>query len=77
MLSITTLVDPVVYNRIPEVRSSVYNRLKEQLLNTNIYDNEFDWDTEQLSVEFINGNTNKKCDDRLQITLSVQYKKKL
>jgi len=71
-ISVETYVDPVPYNRIPDIKNSVHNALREQLKAKN---NNLDWTTETITAEYKKGDSNRKCDDRLLITMSVDVKK--
>jgi hypothetical protein len=69
-LDSSTWVSPVVYKRVPRIRESVHQQLRNQI-QQNYSDLLIDWANEKIQViEF--PPARRKCEDRCLIILSIE-----
>jgi hypothetical protein len=68
---VSTFVDATIYSRVKDVQDSIHNCLREQLNNKS---ENIDWTTEKIETTLFKY-SNRKCEDKLLITLSVEEKK--
>lgn len=70
IIAASTFTDPVIYNRIKSVQESVHQALRQQILD-NWSEITINWMSEKITTELIK-ESNRKCEDRLRVTLEVE-----
>ena len=66
--SAQTYTDIVAYNRIPGVKEKIQEALRDEIRNRGI---DVNWTSEQIFLTEEKSNSNRKCEDKLLVILSV------